>query len=84
MFAHVPVGPKGEDYGFLEYWVRLRFPIEQILRLHRQRTKALGYLSAGVPPRTPVAQEVREGELRSSENLFVHVVQCSSDRVLAK
>ncbi|KAH0626249.1 hypothetical protein JD844_001096 [Phrynosoma platyrhinos] len=45
----------GEDYGLLEYWVRLRFPIEQMLRLHRQRTKALGYLSAGVP-RSTVAQ----------------------------
>nr|XP_056720063.1 X-linked retinitis pigmentosa GTPase regulator-interacting protein 1 [Euleptes europaea] len=49
-------GPSGEDYGLLEYWMRLRFPIEQTLRLHCQRTKALGYLSAGVP-RAPVAQE---------------------------
>ncbi|XP_060110713.1 LOW QUALITY PROTEIN: X-linked retinitis pigmentosa GTPase regulator-interacting protein 1 [Heteronotia binoei] len=49
-------GPNGEDYGLLEYWVRLRFPIEQILRLHRQQTKALGYLSAGVR-RAPVTQE---------------------------
>ncbi|KAJ7313084.1 hypothetical protein JRQ81_004352 [Phrynocephalus forsythii] len=48
--------PNGEDYGLLEYWVRLRFPIEQTLRLHRQRTKALGYLSAGVP-RPTVAPE---------------------------
>ncbi|XP_077171410.1 X-linked retinitis pigmentosa GTPase regulator-interacting protein 1 [Paroedura picta] len=49
-------GPNGEDYGLLEYWVRLRFPIEQILRLQRQQTKAVGYLSAGVP-RVPVAHE---------------------------
>ncbi|KAJ6652378.1 hypothetical protein lerEdw1_011608 [Lerista edwardsae] len=54
--SHLSLGPNGEDYGLLEYWVRLRFPMEQILRLHRQRTKALGYLSAGVP-RTMEAQQ---------------------------
>ncbi|XP_048372367.1 X-linked retinitis pigmentosa GTPase regulator-interacting protein 1 isoform X2 [Sphaerodactylus townsendi] len=49
-------GPNGEDYGLLEYWVRLRFPMEQILRQHCQRTKALGYLSPGVP-QAPVSQD---------------------------
>ncbi|XP_078500972.1 X-linked retinitis pigmentosa GTPase regulator-interacting protein 1-like isoform X2 [Lissotriton helveticus] len=41
-------GPNGEGYGMLEYWVRLRFPIPQTLRLQRERTKALGYMSANV------------------------------------
>uniref|UniRef100_H9G798 RPGR interacting protein 1 n=1 Tax=Anolis carolinensis TaxID=28377 RepID=H9G798_ANOCA len=47
-------GANGADYGLLEYWVRFRFPIEETLRLHHQRTKALGYLSAGVPRSTAV------------------------------
>ncbi|XP_069098184.1 X-linked retinitis pigmentosa GTPase regulator-interacting protein 1 [Pleurodeles waltl] len=41
-------GPNGEDFGMLEYRVRLRFPIPQTLRLQRERTKALGYMSANV------------------------------------
>ncbi|XP_015275918.1 PREDICTED: X-linked retinitis pigmentosa GTPase regulator-interacting protein 1 [Gekko japonicus] len=70
-------GPNGEDYGLLEYWVRLRFPIEQILRLHRQQAKALGYLSAGVP-RAPVAQE---GVLGPGWNEFrVRIESCAGLR----
>ncbi|XP_062993166.1 X-linked retinitis pigmentosa GTPase regulator-interacting protein 1 [Elgaria multicarinata webbii] len=52
-------GASGEDYGLLEYWVRLRFPTEQILRLYRQRAKALGYLSAGVPRATVARRDWR-------------------------
>ncbi|XP_066483313.1 X-linked retinitis pigmentosa GTPase regulator-interacting protein 1 isoform X1 [Tiliqua scincoides] len=55
-------GSNGEDYGLLEYWMRLCFPIEQILRLHHQRTKALGYLSAGVPCAMEVQQGLRQQE----------------------
>nr|QKE59388.1 X-linked retinitis pigmentosa GTPase regulator-interacting protein 1 [Alligator sinensis] len=42
-------GPSSEDYGLLEYWLRLRPPLQQGLRLQQERTKALGYLSASVP-----------------------------------
>uniref|UniRef100_A0A8C3FXK6 RPGR interacting protein 1 n=1 Tax=Chrysemys picta bellii TaxID=8478 RepID=A0A8C3FXK6_CHRPI len=38
-------GPSGENYGMLEYWMRLCLPMEQTMRLHCERTKALGYLS---------------------------------------
>ncbi|XP_053119630.1 X-linked retinitis pigmentosa GTPase regulator-interacting protein 1 [Hemicordylus capensis] len=79
-------GPHGEDYGLLEYWTRLRFPIEQILRLYRQRAKALGYLSAGVAPsHAPVAQQSWQqqeaGALGPGWNEFrVRIEGCASLR----
>ncbi|XP_069489995.1 X-linked retinitis pigmentosa GTPase regulator-interacting protein 1 isoform X2 [Ambystoma mexicanum] len=41
-------GPNGENFGMLEYWMRLRFPIPQTLQLNKERIKALGYISANV------------------------------------
>uniref|UniRef100_H3AAL8 RPGR interacting protein 1 n=1 Tax=Latimeria chalumnae TaxID=7897 RepID=H3AAL8_LATCH len=38
---------RGENLGMLEFWVRLRIPVEQTLRLYKQRMKALGYASTG-------------------------------------
>ncbi|PIK44491.1 hypothetical protein BSL78_18663 [Apostichopus japonicus] len=36
----------GVNFGTLEFWVRLRVPMEQALRLFRERVKALGYMSS--------------------------------------
>ncbi|XP_039255957.2 protein fantom-like [Styela clava] len=36
----------GANYGTLDFWVRLRVPMDQAIRLYKERTKALGYLSA--------------------------------------
>uniref|UniRef100_A0ABM5EIX8 X-linked retinitis pigmentosa GTPase regulator-interacting protein 1 isoform X2 n=1 Tax=Pogona vitticeps TaxID=103695 RepID=A0ABM5EIX8_9SAUR len=77
-------GPHGEDYGLLEYWMRLRFPIDQTLRLHRQRAKALGYLSAGVPRPAAVHEErpqQQEGGQRPGWNeLHVQIEGCAGLR----
>ncbi|KAK6185889.1 hypothetical protein SNE40_008027 [Patella caerulea] len=35
----------GVGYGTVEYWIRLRVPMEQALRLYKERTKALGYMT---------------------------------------
>uniref|UniRef100_A0A8C8SEW7 RPGR interacting protein 1 n=1 Tax=Pelusios castaneus TaxID=367368 RepID=A0A8C8SEW7_9SAUR len=37
-------GPSGENYGTLEYWMRLHLPLEWTMQLHLKSTKALGYL----------------------------------------
>ncbi len=34
-----------QAFGTLEYWLRLRVPMEQALRLYKERIKAMGYLS---------------------------------------
>lgn len=57
--ASHPVGPNGENYGMLEYWMRLCLPMEQTMRLHCERTKALGYLSACMP-QARAAQQSRQ------------------------
>ena len=36
----------GANFGAIEYWIRLRVPVDQALRLYKERTKALGYLGS--------------------------------------
>ncbi|XP_057568734.1 protein fantom isoform X2 [Hippopotamus amphibius kiboko] len=42
------VGTKGDipNFGTVEYWFRLRVPMDQAIRLYRERTKALGYITS--------------------------------------
>ncbi|KAG9341962.1 hypothetical protein JZ751_018279, partial [Albula glossodonta] len=42
------VGVVGEvqSFGTLDYWLRLRLPMDQAIRLYKERVKALGYLSS--------------------------------------
>ncbi|CAN2389546.1 First C2 domain of RPGR-interacting protein 1 [Pristimantis euphronides] len=36
------------NYGSLEYWVRLKVPMEQAIRLYKERAKALGYITSNL------------------------------------
>ena len=36
----------GKELASIDYWMRLRVPMEQALRLYRERTKALGYITS--------------------------------------
>ncbi|XP_046328976.2 protein fantom-like isoform X5 [Haliotis rufescens] len=38
-------GINGVGFGTVDYWVRLRVPMDQALRLYKERTKALGYIT---------------------------------------
>ncbi|XP_028727340.1 protein fantom isoform X2 [Peromyscus leucopus] len=42
------VGTKRDtpDFGTVEYWFRLRVPMDQAIRLYRERAKALGYITS--------------------------------------
>ncbi|NXV80189.1 FTM protein, partial [Atlantisia rogersi] len=42
------VGAKGnfQNYGTIEYWIRLRVPMEQAISLYKERSKALGYITS--------------------------------------
>ena len=35
-----------QAFGSVDYWARLRVPMEQAIRLYKERVKALGYLSS--------------------------------------
>ncbi|XP_070618022.1 protein fantom isoform X2 [Erythrolamprus reginae] len=39
-------GREIQNYGTVEYWVRLRVPMDQAMRLYKERAKALGYIAA--------------------------------------
>ncbi|TFJ96533.1 aspartate aminotransferase [Platysternon megacephalum] len=79
-------GPSGENYGMLEYWMRLRLPMEQTMRLHCERTKALGYLSACMPQARDAQQSRQqdtEGVLDAEwlwNELQVQIVGCTGLR----
>ncbi|XP_075693618.1 protein fantom [Rhinoderma darwinii] len=36
------------NYGTVEYWVRLKVPMEQAIRLYKERAKALGYITSNL------------------------------------
>ncbi|XP_054426318.1 protein fantom [Pteronotus mesoamericanus] len=42
------VGTKGDipNFGTVEYWFQLRVPVDQAIRLYRERAKALGYITS--------------------------------------
>ncbi|XP_015277767.1 PREDICTED: protein fantom [Gekko japonicus] len=44
----VGVGGDLQNYGSVEYWVRLRVPMDQAIRLYKERAKALGYITANL------------------------------------
>lgn len=35
-------------FGTLEFWLKLRVPMEQAIRLYKERVKALGYLNTSM------------------------------------
>ncbi|XP_004402181.1 PREDICTED: X-linked retinitis pigmentosa GTPase regulator-interacting protein 1 [Odobenus rosmarus divergens] len=70
-------GADGEDFGVLEYWMRLRFPIGSSLQAGNKRKKAQAYLSASVLG----AWEAREDKSRSEtwkhqNELRVEIIRC--------
>nr|XP_034975188.1 protein fantom isoform X1 [Zootoca vivipara]XP_034975189.1 protein fantom isoform X1 [Zootoca vivipara]XP_034975190.1 protein fantom isoform X1 [Zootoca vivipara] len=44
----VGVGRSVRNYGTVEYWVRLRVPMDQAIRLYKERAKALGYITTNL------------------------------------
>ncbi|XP_042294515.1 protein fantom isoform X2 [Sceloporus undulatus] len=44
----VGVGREIPNYGTLEYWIRLRVPMDQAIRLYKERAKALGYITVNL------------------------------------
>ncbi|XP_062947352.1 X-linked retinitis pigmentosa GTPase regulator-interacting protein 1 isoform X1 [Cynocephalus volans] len=70
-------GVGGEDFGVLEYWMRLRFPITPSLQACSKRKKAQAYLSANVVG----AWEAQEDESRSEtwkpqNELRIEITRC--------
>ncbi|XP_025957998.2 protein fantom isoform X6 [Dromaius novaehollandiae] len=54
------VGIKGniQNYGTVEYWIRLRVPMDQAIRLYKERSKALGYITSNFREHEQSAQQI--------------------------
>uniref|UniRef100_A0A4W5L8E0 RPGRIP1 like n=1 Tax=Hucho hucho TaxID=62062 RepID=A0A4W5L8E0_9TELE len=80
------VGVAGEvqSFGSVEYWVRLRVPMEQAIRLYKERVKALGYLSSAFnaehsPPLDSRAVETLSADGGMNLNELNVTVRCCSN-----
>nr|DBA17059.1 TPA: hypothetical protein GDO54_002566 [Pyxicephalus adspersus] len=73
------------NYGTVEYWVKLKVPMEQAIRLYKERAKALGYISSNL--RDPL-QSYQPVEVDKGKNidftddnlneLFITINSCSN------
>ncbi|KAM6123686.1 protein fantom isoform 2-T2 [Phoenicopterus ruber ruber] len=54
------VGIKGniQNYGTVEYWIRLRVPMDQAISLYKERSKALGYITSNFREREQPSQQI--------------------------
>ncbi|XP_053126939.1 protein fantom isoform X2 [Hemicordylus capensis] len=75
----VGVGRDIPNYGTVEYWVRLRVPMDQAIRLYKERAKALGYLTTNLKdqPMLSPAQVSTSGDGNLNE---LHItIKCCND-----
>ncbi|KAM6057942.1 protein fantom isoform 2-T3 [Chlamydotis macqueenii] len=62
-------GIKGnvQNYGTVEYWIRLRVPMDQAIHLYKERSKALGYMTSNFRPcEQPSQQILRTAQVSTS------------------
>ncbi|XP_032712908.1 X-linked retinitis pigmentosa GTPase regulator-interacting protein 1 isoform X3 [Lontra canadensis] len=70
-------GASGEDFGVLEYWMRLRFPIGPSLQAGNKRKKAQAYLSASVLGVWEAREDKSRLETWKHQNeLRVEIIRC--------
>uniref|UniRef100_K1QMS1 Protein fantom n=1 Tax=Magallana gigas TaxID=29159 RepID=K1QMS1_MAGGI len=71
----------GMGFGMVEYWIRLRVPMEQALRLYKERTKALGYVMTNQKAAADALHALDENAaMRPKDNineLHIKIVRCS-------
>ncbi|GFN89784.1 protein fantom [Plakobranchus ocellatus] len=73
-------GETGVGYGTIDYWIRLRVPMDQALRLFKERTKALGYIMTNERMASQALEALDEtAAQRPPDNvnqLHVKVIRC--------
>ncbi|XP_013398860.1 protein fantom isoform X4 [Lingula anatina] len=79
--AGVGEGAVGLLYGTLDYWVRLKVPMDQALRLYKERTKALGYIESNVRATETALKTLDDSSVNRAEDnvneLHVKVLKCT-------
>uniref|UniRef100_A0A8C2UPR4 RPGR interacting protein 1 n=1 Tax=Chinchilla lanigera TaxID=34839 RepID=A0A8C2UPR4_CHILA len=70
-------GAGGEDFGVLEYWVRLRLPLKASLQACSKRKKAQAYLSVSVHgAREAPESEAKSDTLDPPNELRIEITRC--------
>ncbi|XP_011535281.1 X-linked retinitis pigmentosa GTPase regulator-interacting protein 1 isoform X5 [Homo sapiens] len=71
------IGAGGEEFGVLEYWMRLRFPIKPSLQACNKRKKAQVYLSTDVlGGRKAQEEEFRSESWEPQNELWIEITKC--------
>ncbi|XP_037600210.1 X-linked retinitis pigmentosa GTPase regulator-interacting protein 1 [Cebus imitator] len=71
------IGAGGEEFGVLEYWMRLRFPIKPSLQACNKRKKAQVYLSTNVVGGWKAQENEFRTESREPQNeLRIEITKC--------
>ncbi|XP_072727993.1 protein fantom isoform X2 [Ciconia boyciana] len=56
-----------QNYGTVEYWIRLRVPMDQAISLYKERSKALGYITSNFREcKQPSQQILRTAQVSTS------------------
>uniref|UniRef100_A0A670J1F0 RPGRIP1 like n=1 Tax=Podarcis muralis TaxID=64176 RepID=A0A670J1F0_PODMU len=70
------------NYGTVEYWVRLRVPMDQAIRLYKERAKALGYITTNLKDQVqwpgPAPQDVNTSADGNLNELHITIKCCSN------
>ncbi|XP_060031343.1 LOW QUALITY PROTEIN: X-linked retinitis pigmentosa GTPase regulator-interacting protein 1 [Erinaceus europaeus] len=70
-------GAGGEEFGVLEYWMRLRFPLRSSLQACIKQKKAQAYLSASVLGVGEPREDKSRSKTRKLQNeLWVEIIRC--------
>ncbi|XP_047133171.1 protein fantom isoform X1 [Hydra vulgaris] len=66
---------RNKEIAIVEFWIRLRVPMEQALRLYKERTKALGYITSKELDQleNPTNQSLRDSSINE---LLITIKQC--------
>ncbi|XP_077166658.1 protein fantom [Paroedura picta] len=74
----VGVGGGLQNYGSVEYWVRLRVPMDQAIRLYKERAKALGYIATNLKDQPVLSPSQTNNSADGNLNeLHITVKHCS-------
>lgn len=55
MFVFSGVSEELRSFGSVDYWLRLRVPMTETLRLYKEKVKAVGYVHSALGRDTQVA-----------------------------
>ncbi|XP_073924518.1 X-linked retinitis pigmentosa GTPase regulator-interacting protein 1 [Castor canadensis] len=70
-------GAGGEDFGVLEYWIRLRLPLKSSLQAYNKQKKAQAYLAASVLGAWKVQEDKSRAETWKLQNeLHIEITRC--------